>query len=169
MPIYFNLSSHQLPLKLASIGNRWDQEPISRPKGYPLYHWLQTEKGKGQIIVNGKAVELGEGEGILLAPFIPHSYCRTGKQWITAFVTFSGTLEPEIQKITGKSPVILSNAQTGQKLGRWIEKIIAEYENQQLDAMRLSVGCYEFLMQLAENQSYHVPSDSLYQQYVEQF
>lgn len=49
MAIYFGLSPFDLPLTLESIGNHWAQETISRPEGYPLYHWLQTEQGSGTI------------------------------------------------------------------------------------------------------------------------
>lgn len=74
MPIYFQPISETLPFSLESIGNHWGQESVSRKQGYSHYHWLQTEKGQGQVQVAGQLVTLREGEGVLLPPYTPHAY-----------------------------------------------------------------------------------------------
>ena len=47
MPIFFKPSASDFSLSADSIGNRWLQEPVVRPNGFPLYHWIQTERGEG--------------------------------------------------------------------------------------------------------------------------
>ena len=73
MPIIFRSAPFQEPFTFDSLGNNWLQDPVSRPSGYPFYHYLQTETGTGRVEADGKTYLLREGEGILLAPFIRHS------------------------------------------------------------------------------------------------
>ena len=49
MPIYFNSAVNREPFQFDSLGIHWEQEPTRRPKGFPLYHYLQTEKGAGLV------------------------------------------------------------------------------------------------------------------------
>ena len=64
-----------------SVGNDWEQESVTRPEGYPLYHYLQTKEGVGEVTVysrnqavsdnilsNSHTIELQKGQGILIAP-----------------------------------------------------------------------------------------------------
>lgn len=168
VPIYFSLSAPNLPLTLQSIGNHWEQEPVSRPKGYPFYHWLQTEQGCGTIAINGEHRVLHQGEGILLRSFCPHAYRRSGDSWSTCFLTFSGKLETEVHKIVGNDPFIFVGRQNAASKAAWIHDTIAAYESQQLDPVQLSVGCYAFLMGLSDSgQTRDMREQPLYRQYVE--
>ena len=54
MPIYFRNTPVKQPFLFDSIGYDWYQEPMNRPKGYPHFHYLQTEQGMGQIHIQGK-------------------------------------------------------------------------------------------------------------------
>ena len=49
MPIYFNNAGQNVPITIESIGNNWKQVSVQRASGHPLYHWLQTENGTGEI------------------------------------------------------------------------------------------------------------------------
>ena len=71
MPIYFNSAVNREPFQFDSLGIHWEQEPTRRPKGFPLYHYLQTEKGAGLVTAGKKTYFLEEDQGILLAPGIP--------------------------------------------------------------------------------------------------
>ena len=103
MPIYFRDTPLNEPFTFNSIGNHWTQEATIRPKGYPLYHYLQTEKGLVNISIQGRHYTLKEGEGFLIAPHINHSYYGETNEWNTCFFTFAGTLESNIGKILGLS------------------------------------------------------------------
>ena len=60
MPIKIRKTLLHEPITFDTIGNHWDQVPIYRPNGYPLYHYLQTEKGVGKIEIQGKSYLLNE-------------------------------------------------------------------------------------------------------------
>ena len=39
MPIYFGSNFAREPFQFDSVGNDWEQESVTRPEGYPLYHY----------------------------------------------------------------------------------------------------------------------------------
>lgn len=167
MPIYFKPFIQDLPLTLESIGNHWCQEPIHRPKGYPLYHWLQTESGQGIITLPKGEISLNVGEGLLIAPHIPHHYTKATDNWITSFITFNGTMANDIYKICGEEPYLFVNSQEGEYFRKWIDQTIHSYLENSIDALRLSVSCYELFMHFSNiyiNNS--LTKHPLYQQYV---
>ena len=88
MPISFGSNFAREPFQFDSVGNDWEQESVTRPEGYPLYHYLQTKEGVGEVTVysrnqavsdnilsNSHTIELQKGQGILIAPNVPHSRC----------------------------------------------------------------------------------------------
>ncbi|RKP57206.1 AraC family transcriptional regulator [Cohnella endophytica] len=83
--------AESLPLQLETIGLNPEQEPIQRPDGYPLFHWLQTIEGEGELNVQGKLHKLPERSGVLLHPNVEHSYSAKSSNWKTYYVTFTGT------------------------------------------------------------------------------
>ncbi len=166
MPIYFELSSGELPLAIDSIGNHWRQESVRRPKGFPHYHWLQTEKGTGEVLIEGKKLVLTEGIGVLIAPFVPHSYYQVS-DWETAFVTFVGKLEADIDKIVGPERYISATDNAGFSYREWIERIISGHEARQNEPVRLSADCYDFLVNIGSRKDYPGGLEQpLYQRYV---
>lgn len=167
MPIYFDLSSHKLPLTIDSIGNHWNQEGIRRPKGFPHYHWLQTEHGTGEIVIDEKQLFLPEKAGILIAPFTPHSYHAKQMEWTTSFITFSGKLEAGISKIVGEARFIPVLESTVFSFQDWIDSVIAIHETGQTDPVQLSVSCYAFLININRLRDYREFQDQpLYQNFV---
>lgn len=167
MPIYFNLSSQELPLAVDSIGNRWNQESVRRLKGFLHYHWLQSEQGTGEVVIDGKHLSLTEGAGVLIAPFVPHTYYSKQAEWTTSFVTFSGKLETSISNIVGKERYIPVKETAGFSFRSWIDNNITLYEAQLIDPMQLSVDCYAFLINVGRFQEYRdYLLHPLYQRYV---
>ena len=45
-----------------------------RPNGFPLYHWIQTERSEGLLTLEGQELLLKPGDGVLIAPHVPHEY-----------------------------------------------------------------------------------------------
>ncbi|NLP34410.1 MAG: AraC family transcriptional regulator [Clostridiales bacterium] len=167
MPIYFDLSSHKLPLTVDSIGNRWYQESVQRPNGFPHYHWLQTESGAGEVIIGGKRFLLPERSGILIAPFIPHSYRAINEDWSTSFVTFSGKLEADINKIVGHEQFIPVEDNADFSFQDWIDGTISYHEAGPIDPIQLSINCYTFLMNINKLRDYReFQAQPLYQNYI---
>lgn len=168
MSIYFKLSMQELPLTIDTIGNHWHQEPTHRINGFPFYHWLQTETGKGIVEISEEKLTLNAGEGMLIAPHIPHHYHTISGDWYTSFVTFGGTLSNDIYKICGSAAYLFVNAQDGVFFQNWIHHTIDAYTHGELDDLTLSSYCYDFLMHLSRR--YTTDShrtNPLYQQYVQ--
>ncbi|BBH21727.1 hypothetical protein Back11_30720 [Paenibacillus baekrokdamisoli] len=88
----FKLGEFELPLYIESIGLNPDQETTIRPKGYPVFHWLQTLDGEGEFELSGRRFSLPPGNGSLLFPGVPHSYTAKEKKWTTLYVTFGGSI-----------------------------------------------------------------------------
>lgn len=150
MPIFFRTDSEGLPLFLDSVGNRWRQESIRRPKGHHLYHWMQTERGCGRVQAGGTELELKEGCGLLIAPGVPHSYQGISGEWRTSFATFSGTLCRDIGKITGGVPVLYADEREGAKRQAWVDEMVRRVGlGPQPDFMEISLECFSFLQQLS--------------------
>lgn len=167
MPFYVRSASANEPFTFDAIGNHWEQDRVIRPKGYPIYHYLQTEKGRGRIEIQGKTYTLNEGEGVLLAPYVSHSYVNETDSWITLFVTISGNIESSIAQILGNRKIIFIDREHGAKIEALISNTIKKYETPPLDAKALSVDCYRFLMFFVDGvYQDDMKNNPLYQKYV---
>ena len=164
MAIHFNLTNHQLPLNLESVGNQWEQLSQQRPQGYPYYHWLQTESGQGEIWIKQQRILLNKGQGILIAPFIPHAYAPIDSDWHTNFLTFNGSFTQQLHTLFDQQTFLLANDSPDFLFSEHVKKIITLFETTN-DPVQLSVLCYQFLLQL---QQAHKPvqQEPLYQKYV---
>ncbi len=167
MPIHFrNIPVHE-PYTFDSIGNHWDQPAIIRPDGYPFYHYLQTEKGRGCVDVAGKKYVLEEGEGLLIPPFLRHSYSGQSDKWITAFATFTGTAASCIPQMLGQQGILPVDRETGLKMQTAIDSIMDDWDDLSLDAFALSVRCYYLLLTFTDQvHSRRLAEEPLYQRYV---
>ena len=148
MPSYCQIISSALPLSLESIGNDWIQKTIERPNGYPLYHWVQTTSGEGEILIEGQTITLSEGQGILIPPHMPHSY-KSIDSWHTCFATFNGTIQERIPKILGTDQWVLGENTTKFSYTQWIEQTLEKYESHQINSLTTSKDVYSFLQQLS--------------------
>ncbi|MEY8412245.1 helix-turn-helix transcriptional regulator [Lachnospiraceae bacterium 62-26] len=167
MPIHYRNSPVNEPFVFDSIGCRWSQDRVIRPRGYPLYHYLQTEQGRGIVKVQGAEYTLNEGEGILIAPFLHHSYVRDTAQWMTAFATFTGTLGGSIDKLVANRPVIFIEKEQGMLIGELIHDITENWDSLSADPRTLSLQCYCLLMHFTNGRHARALTDEpLYLRYV---
>ena len=169
MPILFRSTPVVEPFTFDSLGNHWEQDRISRPKGYPFYHYLQTESGTGAVKVDGKTYLLHENEGILIAPFLRHSYEKQGEEpWFTLFAVFTGTVESSIPQMLGNRRVILTHPDQGKRIAVILSESIRKYETLPVDEKQLSIDCYRLLMNFVDGvHTRKLAEDPLYQRYVE--
>lgn len=86
----------KLPLYVKSIGGSDPQEHISRPSGYPDYHWLHCTSGKGRLLIGSKEYTISENMGFFFYPFVPHEYYTVSGPWTTHWLTFNGSNVPEL-------------------------------------------------------------------------
>lgn len=164
MAIYFNLSNLKLPISIESIGNDWNQLSLQRMQGYPLYHWLQTEQGSGEIIIDKQHILLEKGDGILISPFVPHAYYPKNGDWTANFITFDGNLKNNFQEILSNQNFLLAADSEHFSFSKSIEYMINILENEQ-EQLTLSVQCYQFLLQLGQAQE-PVQNHELFKKYV---
>ena len=86
------LQSKPMPIYAESIGYNPNQESLSRPQGYPTFHWLQTISGEGSISIEGNTISLCENSGVLLSPHMAHAYQAVTDTWQTVYLTFDGRM-----------------------------------------------------------------------------
>lgn len=167
MPVHYRNSPVNEPFLFDSIGCGWSQDRVLRPKGFPLYHYLQTEQGRGTVRVQGTEYVLNEGEGILISPYLHHSYARDTKEWLTAFATFTGTIDSSIDKMVGNKPVVLIEKEQGAMIGGLISEIMEEWDVLSADTRALSLRCYDLLMHFTSSRHTRALTDEpLYLRYV---
>lgn len=167
MPIHYRNSPVNEPFLFDSIGCHWSQDRVLRPKGFPLYHYLQTEEGCGTVRVLGKEYVLNVGEGILISPYLHHSYARDTEEWLTAFATFTGTIDSSIDKMVGNKPVIFIEKEQGAMIGALINEIMEDWELLSADTRAHSLRCYSLLMHFTSSRHALLLTDEpLYLRYV---
>ncbi|MBT9847034.1 helix-turn-helix domain-containing protein [Blautia sp. MCC289] len=147
MPIYFNSAPTDFPFQFDSIGNNWNQEPTLRPDGFPVYHYLQTQEGSGILSIDEKKYTIGENQGVLLAPGIPHVYHSASGQWITLFATFSGSMSPYFSALFGSSHLLFFENEKAASIRKLIDQAILHHQETPTDPQLLSQECYQVLLQ----------------------
>lgn len=168
MGIIFRSTPIMEPFTFDSLGNHWNQEDVSRPKGYPFYHYLQTEKGEGKVKIEEETYILHENEGIMIAPFINHSYNKISSEWYTLFATFTGSIESSISQILGNRKIILTDKNQGIRIASLISDSIKIYSDLPVDERSLSVNCYSLLISFADGiHTERLINDPCYKNYVE--
>ncbi len=167
MPIHFRNTPANEPFLFDSIGNHWAQTCVLRSKGYPLYHYLQTEEGSGTVKIRGTTYTLNEDEGLLTAPFIPHSYAKESPRWTTFFATFTGRIESSILSVTGYRPVLFIERERGVKIRQLVDEIMENWDTLSTDTYTQSICCYRMLMSLTDSACSQTHTDDpLYLRYV---
>ena len=150
MGIYFGNHFGREPFQFDSVGNHWEQESVARPDGYPRYHYLQTESGCGIVSVKGEDILLEPGQGILLAPFVPHSYRAKQEGWITEFATFTGTMEPYLKSIIGSEDWLWISGEKGEEIEKVIAEAVRDFEENSANTRQHSLDCYHMLLLFME-------------------
>ena len=167
MPIHFRSTPVSEPFTFESIGQDWEQDRVSRPAGFPFYHYLQTEKGGGRVETSAGSFLLRENEGVLIAPFVRHSYEKEGDCWFTKFATFTGTASSAVSQIVGSRQVSLITGSPCRRIAELIRDSMELYASRPADEKRISVNCYSMLLCFEEGlSSRRLADDPLYRNYV---
>lgn len=168
MPIYFRKTPVSEPFTFDSIGNHWHQERVIRTKGFNLYHFLMAETGRGHIEIQGQKYTLNEREGVLIAPFISHTYVGESSNWTTAFATITGTMESSIAHMLDNRQIVFTSAEQGPEISSIIAHAIEKLTQPQTDARALSIDCYQLLMHFIDGvYTDKLAQNPLYQRYIE--
>ena len=143
-----------LPLVVKGIGVQNNQEHISRPFGFPYYHWAHCTKGEGNLIIGGNTYKISEGMGFFFQPGIPHEYYATKEPWQINWIIFEGSALPQLLIPLGLekwSVLMISNFQTIHLLLKDISICLSsESPNKIIEASSL---LYQFLVKLKNSTS----------------
>lgn len=156
MRIAFKQPSQQMPLFCESIGYQWQQPPIKRPKGYYVFHWLQTEAGTGIVTVNDHSITLGPNQGILIRAGVAHDYQSSSphKTWQTAFLAFGGDQAEALMAFLGLHDYRFFPS-LFPELATFINQTYAEFQKSDIIAtLRQSSELYRFIMLLKQADDY---------------
>ena len=83
-------TANELPFQLVGAGCDFYQYAVDRPFGFPVFQWIQTVSGSGELEVGGRSVEVPPGSAMLLYPEEPHAYRPTQADWHVNWMSFSG-------------------------------------------------------------------------------
>ncbi|WP_169082475.1 AraC family transcriptional regulator [Paenibacillus sp. PL91] len=136
-----------LPLQLETIGINPDQETMTRPNGYPYFHWLQTLEGEGELSMSGRTWKMTERSGVLLAPGTPHRYEARGDRWRTGYITFQGSAAVSFVQSLGWSIAERFQWESGNdQITDQLESLLASAESgSDPSGWRYSADLYRFL------------------------
>lgn len=157
----FPTPSEPLPLQMETIGINSDQEYIERPEGYPIFHWLQTLEGEGELNVQGAVIKLPERSGILLRPQVQHFYYAKSTIWKTAYITFTGTIANHLaSNLYGSISEKIHWDRSDDEITRQLNQMLELMESgTDASGWKSSAELYRFLTLLKTNgRTRHLPS-----------
>ncbi|GIQ70533.1 AraC family transcriptional regulator [Xylanibacillus composti] len=138
-----------LPIRVESLGHNPNQESVSRPDGYPMFHWLHTEAGEGKLWLEGQAFTLPAHTGILIYPHVPHAYRASDPQWVTQYLTFQGNAVDSILAAAGIRQSTMFRWQPDSPLTGLLEQMMRRRETwSDMLGLETSTETYHFLLYL---------------------
>lgn len=150
MGAFYNIESGNLPVMPRDMGKNWHQDSVARQKGFPYYHWLQTESGVGEFFVGEQRFELRPGMAILIAPGVPHRYQSVSfdQEWRINFATFHGPIVNQLADYLGDQTQIFLDVDQGRKQAVIINRIFYMVQEGRGDSYQISNLAYEFFVKL---------------------
>ena len=139
----------RIPLILRTVGINHTQDPILRPKGFPIWQIFFGVSGSGEFFVDGARFILGPGQIALLPPHVRHGYRSLGGPWILHYVGFEGLLCPRLMVVLGLSEAgVFEPADSARFLVRLqgLEKLAVSRDT---DAAGHSADLYALLLELS--------------------
>ncbi|MGG6313486.1 AraC family transcriptional regulator [Paenibacillus macerans] len=145
--VFSPAATPDLPLLVESVGYNPNQEKISRPNGYPYYHWLQTAEGEGRLTYGNGTVPLPPNNGVLLPPGMPHAYeARRGSGWETYYLTFGGAAANAILAAFGIQDAALFRWEPEAPVAPLLGNLLNRLDHtQDLFGLETSAEAYRFL------------------------
>ncbi|MBY0012315.1 AraC family transcriptional regulator [Paenibacillus typhae] len=148
--VFAREGGEHLPITLDSMGYNPDQEKVSRPDGYYVYHWLQTASGEGIIHFEDKKLTLSEGSGILLLPGTPHRYeALSSQNWCTYYLTFGGSSSRHILESAGMHRNSFYRWENESPLTGMLQDMLDRHDTAaDMFSLGVSTDAYRFLLTL---------------------
>ena len=139
----------ELPFHLVGAGCDFYQYPVSRPFGYPVFQWIQTQSGGGILELESGTYPVPEGHGFLLYPGDRHSYHPLDDEWHVNWITINGYhIENMLQYIGLKKSGVFAISEP-LVLASHIRKAVHLLKNPtDTTGLSGSVAAYQLLMDL---------------------
>ena len=139
-----------LPISLQILGINHRQEPINRPNGLSVFQWFYCVEGKGELIVNDRRSIINQGQGALIYPHVPHSYCGLSNDWTVHFFGFSGPNCAELLKTLRLLESGVYHFSNRDVFPDHIQKLYHVYERSiQNKQAEFAKECFSFLIDLS--------------------
>ena len=91
----------RIPLIMRTLGVNHVQDPIRRPKGFPIWQIFYGVSGSGEFFVEGSRFVLHPGQIALLPPRSRHGYHSLEGEWVLHYIGFEGLLCPRLLTVLG--------------------------------------------------------------------
>ena len=140
----------RLPLILRAVGVDHTQDPIMRPKGFPVWQIFYGVSGSGEFFAEGTHFILHPGQIALLPPHTRHGYHSLEGEWTLHYLGFDGPLCPRILAVLGLNEAgVYAPADAPRFLEHlhMLEKLAA---SRRLEQSRCSAELYAALLDLAD-------------------
>jgi YesN/AraC family two-component response regulator len=111
---------------------------------------------------------LKAGQGILIAPGVPHRYEPIGNQeWLVRFATFQGTLVDDLKQQMLNTEYVFVNETYGAEYVTLHEQMLTLLDNENHDMLDVSAVAYRLLLGLTRSTRSAIdPNQPEYEQYV---
>jgi len=80
----------RLPVVVSGLGVEEFQGHITRKEGFPLFHLVLCQSGRGLLKIDGKEIEIHPKEVFFFEPNVPHEYEPLEEPWTTLWIVFEG-------------------------------------------------------------------------------
>lgn len=147
----------KIPLVLRSLGLHYDQKPVIRENGMPVWQVFLGVSGSGVFRIEGRQHILRKGYAMLVPPDTPHSYYeeKNGENWIIHFLGFSGNSCQKLLADLGLFQAGLYRIKRYDDCFDHLRKMSVILSKKDPERNRfLSVELYSFLLDFAGQSSY---------------
>lgn len=139
----------ELPYYVCGIGIDFCQNNICRREGFQYPQFVLFTNGEGEMILDGKKINLHKNSGFYMPARIPHEYYNTDGDWRSWRINFSGR---DTDKLLGSlgftEPMIFSGFTDTERLMRILRKIFRTMKNDALFGNYYASGfLYEFILE----------------------
>ena len=127
--------------------------------------YSRNQSVSDSALSNSHTVELQKGQGILIAPNVPHSYhnknissCNS-LPWKTEFATFTGTMAAAFREMFDEKEYRLIDENKGIEVSEAINKAVEDFKERSSDTQMLSLDCYGIMLLLSDQSNHTHDSD----------
>jgi len=139
----------ELPFHLVGAGCDFYQYKVTRPFGYPVYQWIQTESGTGILELEGAKYRVPEGSGFILYPEDAHVYYSEEGDWYNHWITFNGHHIESMLKHIGLNKSGVYSLSEHMSVAALIRKAVSSLASPgEMTGLNGSVIAYELLIDL---------------------